>query len=222
MPFATAADGTRLAYETLGSGPPLLLVSGQGNDRHLWGDAGADLAAHHTVILYDHRGTGESDKPEAPPYSIDLFTADALAVLDAAGIERAHVYGVSMGGRIGQWLGIRHGSRLGALVLGCTMPGNTHGVRRTPATEAELLSGDPTRALPYLVSPAWRDVNWPFLQRYGAAVARNPVPRHALRMHYQASEAHDAWHDLPLIQAPTLVIHGSDDEVNATANAPLL
>jgi hypothetical protein len=79
MPFATAADGVRLSYEVIGAGPPLLLVSGQASDRHIWASARNDFAVRHRVIVFDHRGTGDSDKPEAPPYSTRGFANDAEA-----------------------------------------------------------------------------------------------------------------------------------------------
>src|SRR4051812_10351028 len=127
MPFAIARDGARISYDASGAGPPLLLVAGQASDRSLWSYVRDDFAAHHRVIVFDHRGTGESDQPEDAPYSTRGFANDAVAVLDAAGVARAHVYGISMGGRIGQWLAIDHAARVGALVLGCTTPGNAHG-----------------------------------------------------------------------------------------------
>lgn len=222
MPFATASDGTRLAYEVIGAGPPLLLVSGQASDRSIWNGLREVFAEHHRVVTFDHRGTGDSDKPEAPPYSTRGFAADAIAVLDHLGIARAHAYGMSMGGRIGQWLGIDHPQRIGALVLGCTTPGNAHGVRRPAHVDPVLASGDPERMLPYLVSMEWAGANAGFLAERNAWALAHPVPDHARRLHYLASEGHDAWDLLPRITAPTLVIHGSDDEMNVAANAPLL
>lgn len=222
MPFATAADGARLSYEVMGAGPPLLLVAGQAQDRGLWAGARDDFAARHRVIVFDHRGTGESDKPEQPPYSTRGFAADAVAVLDAVGVARAHVYGVSMGGRIGQWMAIEHAARVGGLVLGCTTPGNAHGVRRPAEVDPVLAGGDPRQLLPYLVSPAWIAANREFLVAVEAHTRAQPVPPHARQLHYQASEDHDAWALLPTITAPTLVIHGSDDQVNVPENAELL
>jgi len=222
MPFATARDGARLAYEVTGAGPPLLLVAGQAQDRGLWAGARDDFAARHRVIVFDHRGTGESDKPEQPPYSTRGFAGDAIAVLDAVGVARAHVYGVSMGGRIGQWLAIDHAARIGGLVLGCTTPGNAHGVRRPAAVDPVLASGDPRQLRPYLVSPAWIAANMAFLVAAEAHTRSQPVPAYARRLHYQASEQHDAWALLPAITAPTLVIHGSEDQVNLPENATLL
>ena len=113
MPLATTPDGTRLYFETLGSGAPLLLLAGQSSDHREWDGVRADFAAHHRVIVLDYLGTGQSDKPSAPAYSTRGFAQDAVAVMDQLGIERAHAYGVSMGGRVAQWLGIDHPQRLG-------------------------------------------------------------------------------------------------------------
>jgi 3-oxoadipate enol-lactonase len=221
MPFATASDGIRLYYETVGDGEPLLLISGQTYDHTAWDEAREDFSDRYRVIVYDHRGTGASDKPRQPPYSTRGFAQDAVAILDDLGIERAHAYGVSMGGRIGQWLGIEHGRRVGSLVLGCTTPGNAHGVRRSAEADAIMASGDPARLLDLLVSREWL-MSHPEFARKRAEAAGHPIPPYAQQLHYRASEAHDAWDLLPTIRSPTLVIHGSEDAVNVPANAPLL
>ena len=90
MPFATAADGARLAYQELGSGPPLLLVSGQASAPQIWTGVREAFAERYRVVTFDHRGTGDSDKPEAPSYSTRGFAGDAIAVLDHLGIGREH------------------------------------------------------------------------------------------------------------------------------------
>ena len=221
MPFATAKDGVRLYYETLGEGEPLLLVRGQARDHKGWNFIRDDFAATRRVIVYDHRGTGDSDKPAAPPYTTRGFAEDAIAILDELGISRAHAYGISMGGRIGQWLAIDHPDRIGALVLGATTPGNAHGVRRPAAIDAVLASGDNEKLLAALVSPEWLAAN-PVYRAIMDDEIRNPIPPYAQKLHYRASEGHDTFDFLPRIIAPTLVIHGSADEVNMTANAPLL
>lgn len=221
MPLATTHDGIRLYYETVGSGEPLLLISGQAYDHSAWDVVRDDFADRHRVIVYDHRGTGASDKPRQPPYSTRGFAQDAIVILDHLGIERAHVYGVSMGGRIGQWLGIDHPERVGALILGCTTPGNAHGVRRSAQADAIMASGDRGKQLQLLVSGKWLAANPGFAKKLIEA-ANDPVPPFAQQLHYQASEAHDAWDLLPTIRAPTLIIHGSEDAINVPANAPLL
>ena len=227
MPRFQSADGTSIAYEVEGAGEPLLLVSGQGSDRNTWHGVKDDFIPHHTVITWDHRGTGASDKPEAPPYSTQGFADDAIALLDHLGIAKAHAYGISMGGRICQWLGIDHGHRMGALVLGCTTPGNAHGVRRPPDVDAKMANRptSPEDAAAFLaenmVTSAYLAAHPEYLA-FLVERARNPIPRHAQRLHYQASEGHDTWDLLPSITNPVLVIHGSDDQINPTANAPLL
>ncbi|MDZ7727728.1 MAG: alpha/beta fold hydrolase [Dehalococcoidia bacterium] len=226
MPHATV-NGLSLYYEVHGQGEPLVLVSGQGSDHHTWDFVRDDFAARYQVIVFDHRGTGHSDKPESPPYSTRGFAADVVGLLDALGIERAHAYGISMGGRICQWLGIDHGDRMGALVLGCTTPGNAHGVPRPPEVDAKMANrpSEPAEVVQFLVeqmvSPEWAEQHPEYVEAVWQRV-RNPIPEFARKLHYQASEGHDTWDSLSAIANPVLVIHGDNDQVNPSANAPLL
>ncbi len=82
MPFVTVQDGTRLYHEESGEGEPLLLVPGQGQDHTSWNGIRSDFTRRFRVIVYDPRGTGQSDKPSAPPYSTHGFAQDAIALLD--------------------------------------------------------------------------------------------------------------------------------------------
>jgi len=225
MPFITVPDGMRLYYEESGEGEPLLLVSGQGLDHTFWNGVRDDFARHYRVIVYDNRGTGQSDKPSEPPYSTRGFAQDAVALLDQLGIARTHVYGHSMGGRISQWLSIDHGERIGALVLGATTAGNSHGVPRPPEVNALWTNppADPQEAIKAIgalfLSPAWIEDHPDIVKELFLAP---PIPEYARTLHYLASEGHDTWDLLPGISTPTLVIHGSEDQMNPTANAYLL
>jgi pimeloyl-ACP methyl ester carboxylesterase len=131
-----------------------------------------------------------------------------------------------MGGRICQWLGIDAADRIGALVLGCTTPGNAHGVQRPPEVNAMMASrsADPEVAMNAILStlytPGWIATHAAQLAQFFQQA--QPIPEYAQRLHYLASEGHDAWDLLPTISAPTLIIHGSDDVINPTANAALL
>lgn len=219
--YATAADGARIAYQIGGEGPPLLLLAGQANNHHWWDGVREDFEAIRTTITLDYRGTGASDKPETA-YSTVLFAEDALAVLDELNLTDADVYGTSMGGRTAQLIAARAPERVRRLVLGCTSPGGDHGIERSDAVRRSLgqLDRDAARrALAELMyTPGW--------------LARHPgphqtmgdpdMPDHARRLHLQASARHDAWDLLPAIKAETLVLHGTDDVFNPTANAPLL
>ena len=183
MPFANAKDGVRLYYETIGKGEPLLLVMGQGTDHRGWDYVRDDFASRYRVIVYDHRGTGQSEKPEHPPYSTRSFAKDAVAILDHLNVQRAHAYGISMGGRICQWLGIDYPSRIGALVLGCTTPGNARGVRRHPEMDAALRNAASDRDAMSKVLNASLSSNWVASHQEFLAhlteMAKNPIPPHA-------------------------------------------
>lgn len=227
MPLAEAADGTALHYEIHGSGRPLVLLSGQSNSRRWWDPVRDDFAAAYRTVVLDWRGTGGSGRPDTDSYSTPGFARDVIAVLDHAGIDRAHVYGTSMGGRVGQWIAADHPERVDRLVLGCTSPGAPHGVERGPEVRAALTQGDPAaahRALKELMyTPAWiaereRGPEKPVFHTLGDP----DMPPHARRRHLRASARHDAWDALPRITAPTLVVHGTDDVFNPAANAPLL
>lgn len=227
MPYAMAPDGVRQYYEELGAGEPLVLVSGQGGDHTGWNHVRDDFAARHRVIVFDYRGTGRSDMPAEPPYTTRGFARDVVAILDHLGIPRAHAYGISMGGRVCQWLGIDFPNRVGNLVLGCTTPGNAHGVRR-PADVDAVMAHPPEDVdkrvalhLERMYRPAWVAVHPIEVAEIRTRMA-HPIPAFAQRLHYQASEGHDTWDLLPSLAAATLVIHGDDDRVNPTANAHLL
>ncbi|GGM69795.1 alpha/beta hydrolase [Lentzea pudingi] len=217
MPLARASDGTRLFYSVEGSGPPLLLIAGQANSSKWWSQVREDFSARFTTIVTDHRGTGSSDKPDAP-YSTRMFAEDCVAILADAGIDRAHVYGTSMGGRIAQWLAAGHGEHVDRLVLGCTSPGGAHGIERSAEVRKSLAQVEPMkarRALEELMyTPAYKG---PY-----NTLGDPQMPPYARKRHLFASAEHDAWNVLPSITAPTLVVHGTEDIFNPTANAPLI
>lgn len=114
----------KLYFETLGrdDAPPVLLVMGLGLSSRGWGTLPERLATHFRVVTFDNRGTGRSTRTAAMFRVVDLAD-DAAAVLDAAGLERAAVFGISMGGMIAIELALRHAARVHALALGCTYGG---------------------------------------------------------------------------------------------------
>ncbi|MEV0614890.1 alpha/beta fold hydrolase [Nonomuraea sp. NPDC050404] len=221
MPYVTTPGGVKLSYQVRGAGRPLVLLQGQSNDHRWWDSVRADFDAAYQTITLDYRGTGDSDKPDEP-YGTRGFAADVLAVLDEAGVERAHVYGTSMGGRVAQWLAAEHPSRVGALVLGCSSPGGAHGVERSNDVRRSLAQPDRAAAeralLELMYTPAWLATHpGPYF-----TIGDPGMPHYARLRHLAASARHDAWDVLPAITAPTLVVHGSDDVFNPAANAPLL
>ena len=121
MPFATASDGVRIHYEVIGFGrrPPVLFVQGLGAEKNSWNLQRAALALRWRTVALDNRGAGRSDKPDGT-YDLEQMADDAIAVLDDAGIESAHVVGLSMGGAISQIIALKHPNRVRSLTLVAT------------------------------------------------------------------------------------------------------
>ncbi|MDA0564199.1 alpha/beta hydrolase [Streptomonospora sp. S1-112] len=218
---ARAADGTALAYQRAGEGPPLVLLAGQANNHHWWDRVRADFHRTRATITLDYRGTGGSGAPDGP-YSTRVFADDVVAVLDHLGVERADVYGTSMGGRVAQWVAARHPGRVRRLVLGCTSPGGPHAVERDASVRRALAQPDPATAREVLAdlmyTPAWRAAHpGPY-----TTLGDPGMPPHARRGHLAASNGHDAWDALPHIAAPALVLHGDQDRLTPPDNLALL
>jgi pimeloyl-ACP methyl ester carboxylesterase len=136
------SGGVHIAYEVKGEGDPVVFVHGLGYDRQGWGPLPALLVEDFQVLLLDNRGVGESDVPEGP-YAVSQMAADVIAVLDDAGIDAAHVFGVSLGGYIAQELAVTYPERLRKLVLASTAPGGTRS-HPMPAVGLEAFGRFPT------------------------------------------------------------------------------
>jgi pimeloyl-ACP methyl ester carboxylesterase len=228
MPHATV-DGTSLYYERRGAGEPVLLVQGMSGTHLAWGDAFlGGLGDGLEVVAYDHRGVGSSS-PEERPFTIVRLADDAAGLLDALEWEHAHVIGISMGGMVAQELALRYPGRIRSLTLGCTYPGGADAQLADPALIQELagalLSGDRERALRtgfaanFSVDYVADEGNWaPFHAM--ATVAPVPVPVIMLQM--QAVMGHDTSARLGSIEAPTLVVHGTEDRMLPVANGELI
>lgn len=121
--YATASDGVKIAYESVGEGAPVLLIHGFASDRvQNWRAPGwydTLTGAGYRVVAMDCRGHGESGKPYDPAlYAHDIMARDAIAVMDAAGLDRPAVMGYSMGGYLGLQLLMGHGARVAKLAIG--------------------------------------------------------------------------------------------------------
>jgi pimeloyl-ACP methyl ester carboxylesterase len=218
MQMARAADGTRLAWRSEGTGSPLLLIAGQATALTGWEPVVPALAKTFRVIRFDHRGVGSSDEGTTEQLGTRAFATDAMAVLDAAGVQRAHVYGHSMGGRVAQWLAIDYPDRVGALILAATSAGGFLGQDRDPDATQALTSGSPARLEPLFFDPAWASAHHEAVHTFFTSRAS----RQAKRQQFRASKEHDTRHDLGSVRAPTLILHGTADVLTPISNAQVL
>jgi pimeloyl-ACP methyl ester carboxylesterase len=215
----------KIAWESQGAGAPLLLMMGIGYTRQGWGPLRERLARRYQVLSYDNRGIGESEIPPGP-YTVDQLAGDGIAVLDEAGVERAHVLGASLGGFAAQALAAEFPGRVDRLVLACTSPG---GAGSFPLPEgtlrlmAEAPSLPPEVAMRRFVENALAQAAPPALadELYAYRLAHPPDPA-GWAAQAAAGAGWDAGDRLSSITAPTLVIAGIEDRVVDPRNAPLL
>lgn len=217
--------GTELHCVRAGDGEPMLLIQGMSATHLTWGRPFlATLEQSFDCIAFDHRGMGRSGRAELP-FTIADLAADAAGLLDALGIERAHVVGISMGGMVAQELALAQPERLRTLTLGATYCGGPEGTLMDPG-DVELLgeamsSGDSERVFRAMwelnLSPAFREDDSRFAEFREMATAL-PAPRAVILQQMRACAAHDTSSRLGEISIPTLVVHGSEDRMLAASN----
>jgi pimeloyl-ACP methyl ester carboxylesterase len=225
MPIADRGDA-QIWWDEQGEGEPLLLIMGLGYSADMWHRLLPLLAERYRAIRFDNRGTARTGVPDGP-YPVETMADDALAVLDAAGVESAHVMGVSMGGFIAQELTIRHPDRVRSLILGCTGPGGTEMVPAEPAA-MEMVMARTTMtpqeaaevAIPFVYSPGTprTKIDEDFAVRF-------KMPTTAEGYTNQLGGV-VSWPGtgsrLGELTTPTLVIHGKEDRLANPANAGVL
>mgnify|MGYP002400230985 CR=1 FL=1 len=130
-------------YEVQGEGEPLVLIGGLGTDISVYGRMVRQFSEKYRVLVFDNRGVGFTDKPDIP-YTIEMMADDTAGLMAALGIGKAHVLGISLGGRIAMALALRHPDRVMKLVLTATfasqppnkLPRSYHAVKRITALAA--------------------------------------------------------------------------------------
>ena len=229
MPFAR--NGTvKLHWESFGEGRAVLLIAGRGMTVDGWWATIPVLARSFRVIAFDNRDTGRSTRMSWP-YTAAQMAGDAVAVLDAAGERRAHVYGISLGSLVAQEVALRYPDRVEALVLGASSAGGFAAYKPSPSSPAQtfLLRAGAMHAeeaewaaVPYTYGEKTRQLH---SERIVADIAhRVSSPLDPLAYMHQAAAvaAHDAYERLNQMAAPTLVVHGEQDIFVPPANALVL
>lgn len=228
MALATAGD-IELSFDRRGDGPPLLLIMGMSGTKHHWGETLLEeLRCDFDTIVYDHRDTGESTKT-GEPFTIAQLAEDAAGLLHALEVDSAHVMGISMGGMVAQELALANPELVCALTLGCTYCGGEGSALTSEEVMRRLMqgmsSGDRERA----IRTGWEANVSP---RFGAdeeAYAkflenglRYAVPVPVIMGQMRAIAGHDTSARLPGLQAPTLVVHGTLDQMLPVQNGHMI
>ena len=217
------ANNINIYYEKQGSGEPLILIPYLAADHACYAFQVAEYAKHFTCISLDLRGTGESDKPEGA-YSTETLAGDVAAFMQALGIAKAHISGLSLGGAVGMWLAAKYPGTVKSLSLHSGWPRTDpfiktvlegwQGVARTSGNIAEVVIGT---MFPWCFTPELYAAKPDYIQSLANFVRSRPAQSVASFIQQSnAVIAHDAEAQLNRISAPTQITFGSQDVVTST------
>jgi 3-oxoadipate enol-lactonase len=218
----------QMYYEEHGSGEPLLLIRGLGRSCRYWEPALPAFSSHFRTIVFDNRGVGRTDSPLGL-YTTQQMAADAAGLLAAIGLERAHVYGVSLGGMIAQEFALRHRARVRRLVLASTRSGGRHSLPTPKSSLAQLARG---ATLPLneanqiqaelTLTADFVAANPQIVESWNRWAAADPNRKRGQIGQVSAATRHDAWDRLPHLKPQTLVVTGDLDLMIPAENSDLL
>jgi len=224
MPFGQVRD-IRVYHEIVGAGPRLLFINGTNADLRRRQPYVDKLSEHFTVLRYDQRGLGQTDKPDKP-YTMADYADDAAALMALAGWDRAAVLGVSFGGSVAQELARRHPQRITRMVLACSNPGGRFGY---PLLELHGKDAE-TRARTMLGLDLRKSETWQAAhpdetkalieqgkKRGGAVDPGDPHAAMGARRQLEAREQHDALGWLDQISVPVALFGGRYDGLGTEA-----
>lgn len=221
MPIVKAGD-INLYYERTGSGEPLVLIPYLAADQACYAFQVPDYAKHFTCFSVDLRGAGQSDKP-ATVYTTDLYADDIARFMDAVGIERAHVMGLSLGAATGMWLAARYPHKVLSLSLHSAWPKTDPFLKA--AVEGWVLIAKALDSVPEMIirgifpwcfTPELYAGKPEYIDSLAAFVRGRPVqPFDAFFQQAAGVVAHDASAQLSRITAPTQITFGRHDVVTS-------
>jgi len=226
--MARAGD-LNMEYYVEGSGPPLLMIMGLGGQSSSWGEPLLEgLQKQFTTIRFSNRGTGATDKPSGG-FTVPQMAEDAAGLMRAIGVEKAHVFGISMGGMIAQELVLNHPQQVQGLVLGCTNCGPGHSIAVAAQTIAQFgqvmqlpVQERIQRYWEITVTPEFMEERSDFLRRIIELGMATPTPIETFGMQFGAVQSFDTYDRLPQIKSPTLILQGDHDILIPAENAEIL
>lgn len=228
MPYANN-QGIRIYYEVDGKGKPLVMIPGLGGDIIGFKRIIPVLSKEFQVIAMDNRGAGRSDKPDIA-YTMRMMAGDVVRVLDTLNVERAHIFGLSMGGMIAQHFALIYPQKLISLVLASTTMGGSHSIgfeKSKNTVNPQNLNGltpeeSARRHVSLIYSEKFITENPELVKQLITERMQNPPDPVGTLRQFQSADSHDTYDRLPDIKAPTLVLAGDEDKVINPDNSRIL
>lgn len=220
-----SVNGLKLYYEIAGEGEPLVLIPGFAAGRWIWFKQTAALSRNFKVVIFDPRGVSASDKPEGS-HAISLLADDVAHLLQAVGIESAHVVGASFGGFVAQEFALKYPHMTRKLVLCCTSFGGPNHVAPTAQTLSALASTKGLNSeermrenLLLAFTPQYLETHAAEVDRVVHLRATNEVPEHVYLSQLQAAVSFNSELRIKGISSPTLVLSGDADVIVPVQNS---
>jgi pimeloyl-ACP methyl ester carboxylesterase len=217
------ANNITMNYDQQGGGEPLILIPYLAAEHACYAFQVAEYAKHFTCISLDLRGTGETDKPEGV-YSTELLADDVAAFMQAAGIQKAHISGLSLGAAIGMWLAAKHPDKVQSLSLHSGWPKTDPFIKTVVEgwqVVAKALESVPEMVIltifPWCFTPELYAAKPDYIESLAGFVRSRPAqPLAAFIQQSNAVIAHDAAAQLARITTPTQITFGRHDQATST------
>lgn len=221
-------DGVNIDYEVIGSGPEVVLINGMGRDRNSWIMQRHALSQRFTLVLYDHRGCGKSDRPRGG-YDIPTLVEDLKSVIEAAQLEKANLMGVSMGGMVAQSFAVTYPELVDRLVLISTAAGKP-GLRNLSEQFERYVVDMPTytpeervtKGLKLIFSPEFVQKNKEMIDSLIPGLVENSAPPEVYNKLLPHLKDYSVYDRLKSIKAPALVLAGDKDTIVDCENTGVL
>jgi 3-oxoadipate enol-lactonase len=227
VPVVTRPDGAQIAWESDGpeDAPAVLLIMGLAYPAAMWFRLVPALSERYRVLRVDNRGAGRTGDVPGAPYTVETMAGDCLAVLDAAGVQSAHVVGISMGGLMAQEIALTSPERVLSLCLTATHPGIAHAVVNPEAMAMLMKRGEMTpqeaaeASVPYNYAPSTprERIEEDWAVRFPLAATNEGYMAQAV-----GTSQWDGYDRIGGIGVRTMVLHGELDALVPPENGRIL